>query len=62
MVFVLIFTGFHLHYGDLTDSSCLVKLISEVCAVQVPHRFVWTPCTLALGSNCSLFRCKAAKT
>ncbi len=26
----LVFAGFQLHYGDLTDSSCLVKLISEV--------------------------------
>ena len=24
------FTGLVLHYGDLTDSSCLVKLVSEV--------------------------------
>ena len=24
------YTGLHLHYGDLTDSSSLVKLIGEV--------------------------------
>ena len=27
---IVLIIDFHLHYGDLTDSSCLVKLVSEV--------------------------------
>ena len=25
----------HLHYGDMTDSSCLVKIISEVRPTEI---------------------------
>ncbi len=32
--FVLLL-GFHLHYGDLTDSSSMVKLISEVSQARI---------------------------
>jgi len=31
-LYFLVFVAMKLHYGDLTDTSCLVKIISEVRA------------------------------
>ena len=27
--------GMHLHYGDMTDSTCLVKIVSEVQPTEI---------------------------
>ena len=30
-----LFAAMHLHYGDLTDSTCLVKIISQVRPTEI---------------------------
>ena len=31
----LYFSAMHLHYGDLTDSTCLVKIISQIRPTEI---------------------------
>ena len=33
--FMLYFSAMHLHYGDLTDSTCLVKIISQIRPTEI---------------------------
>ena len=40
-----------LHYGDMTDSSCLVKIISQVWHVMLFLYFSWR---LALTGLCQV--------
>ena len=56
-------TGLHLHYGDLTDSSSLVKLISEV-SLKLSWLYIqwnlrikdtWGPEQVSFIRRCPLF-------